>query len=322
MKQIIGLALILIFLTSCKSSFRITVREPAEIVMADTVQQILIINNVNDKNSPDELLAKLTQGVNQINGNISASEQCSFGISHAFNQTTTLKTKLTEPIEITSGNTIFWNRIDSLCEVNQTHAIIEIARVESRTPIGGTVLANVANVNQVPLNGWLTFHVYTAKSHLHVQNIRLQETYYMNLSGSTNPLFMLNDALRKREIFGKMGYNLGFRAGNMFFEHWQWVNRRYYNKGSASLRRARKMIRFGNWDLAEKQLQVSINSRKNKVAGRSKYNMALVYEGQGRLDDAIVMAERAALENGTKLAFEYIQILQRRKNDVPNFVLK
>jgi hypothetical protein len=322
MKQVLGICLALLVLTSCKTSFRITVREPAEIVMADSVQHILIVNNVNDKNSPDELLAKITQGVGQINGNISASEQCSFGISHAFNQTTTLKTKLANPVDLTVGNTVFWDRVDSLCAANQTQAIIEITRIESRTSLGGTVLANAANLNQVPLNGWMTFHVYTAKSHLQVQNIRLQETYYMNLSGSTNPLFLLNDALRKREIFGKMGYNLGFRAGNMFFEHWQWVNRRYYNKGSASLRRAKKMIRFGNWDLAEKQLQASINSSKNKVAGRSKYNMALVYEGQGRLDDAIAMAERAALENGTKLAFEYIQILQRRKNDVPNFVLK
>jgi tetratricopeptide (TPR) repeat protein len=314
---------VLILLTSaCKTSFRITVRTPPEIVMADSVKSLLMINNVNDKNSPDEMLAKITLGSNQINGNITASENCFNGFTNAFNQTKDLKVVQGNPVEIIRGNEIDWKLVDSLCAKNNSHALIEIVRVESKMPIGGTLLANAAQVNRVPITAWMTFNVYTANSHLSVKNIRLEEIYYMQVSGNTNPLNMLNDVLRKRNIFTMMGYNLGHRAGNMFFEHWQWVNRQYYNKGGVGLRRARKMIRFGNWNIAEKQLEAGISSPKNKVAGRSKYNLALVYEGQGRLDEAILMAERAAMENGTKLAYEYIQILQRRKNFMPNFVLQ
>ena len=64
-----------------------------------------------------------------------------------------------------------------------------------------------------------------------------------------------------------------------------------------------------------------INNPKNKVAGRAKYNLALVYEGQGRMEDAIFMAERAAVENGTRLANDYINILKRRLNAQPRVIL-
>jgi hypothetical protein len=324
MKHIFYIAsLFLIILTSaCKSSFRITVRTPPEIVMADSVKSLLMINNVNDKNSPDEIFAKLIYNTKQINGNITASENCFNGFSNSFNQTQDLKVVQGNPTEIIRGNEIDWKMVDSLCAKNNSHALIELVRVESKMPMGGTIIANVSQVKHVPITAWMTFNVYTANSHLSVKNIRLEEIYYMQVHGNSEPLTMISDVLRKRDIFTRMGYNLGHRAGNMFFEHWQWVNRRYYNKGSVGLRRARKMIRYGNWNIAEKQLEAGISSPKNKVAGRSKYNLALVYEGQGRLDEAIKMAERSAMENGTKLAYEYIQILQRRKNFMPSFVLQ
>ncbi len=73
--------------------------------------------------------------------------------------------------------------------------------------------------------------------------------------------------------------------------------------------------------MAEKILLQEINSPSNKVVGRAKYNLALVYEGQGRIEEAILMAERAALENGTRLAYNYINVLKRRLNEQPRIVL-
>jgi tetratricopeptide (TPR) repeat protein len=76
------------------------------------------------------------------------------------------------------------------------------------------------------------------------------------------------------------------------------------------------MIYFGNWDIAEKKLLPLLDSPKEKVQARASYNLALVYEAQGRLDDAIAMAEKSALDYNCKKAPIYLQKLKQRLNDV------
>jgi tetratricopeptide (TPR) repeat protein len=143
----------------------------------------------------------------------------------------------------------------------------------------------------------------------------------MPISGNTNPLAILNDMMRKRELYGHLGRSIGYSAGTLFYPHWIWVGRRFYNKGSSALRRAKRPIRNGNWNVAEQIMLNEIKSRSNKASGRAKYNLALVYEGQGRIEEAIAMAERAAAENGTRLSFDYINVLKRRLNAQPRIVL-
>lgn len=73
------------------------------------------------------------------------------------------------------------------------------------------------------------------------------------------------------------------------------------------------MIKQGNWDIAEKQLEYGLTSGNRKAQGRTYFNLALVKEGQGELDEAIKYAETAALEFGNKLANEYLVTLRDRK---------
>jgi hypothetical protein len=75
------------------------------------------------------------------------------------------------------------------------------------------------------------------------------------------------------------------------------------------------MIYKGNWDIAEKQLLQDVEHPKEKVRGRTLYNLALIKEGQGEVDVAIEYAERAALA-GDKLANEYLVKLRGRKRDL------
>ena len=73
------------------------------------------------------------------------------------------------------------------------------------------------------------------------------------------------------------------------------------------------MIRNGNWDIAEKQLEYGMNGHGRKATGRVYYNLALVNEGQGDLETAIKYAETAALEFGNKHANSYLVELRRRQ---------
>lgn len=300
-----------LLLTACKTSFRISVRNPPEILLADSTKRFLLVNNVTNENSPDELLDQVIKG-QQYNGNVLASEQSINGILRSLDDSRYLKGTPRAPLQFRKNMETDWNIVDSACRNSGVQGIIEIASFESKAPVGGTVLANVAGQSASPLKGWIYFNVYIANTHQHLDRLSLSEVYNIPVSGTLNPLNMLSDMVRKREVYGQMGYNIGYRTGSLFYSNWFWVNRSYYTKGSTNLKRAKRLIRSGNWDLAERQLTADINSPKNKVAGRAKFNMALIYEGQGRLDDAVMMAERAAFENGTKPAYDYINVLKNR----------
>ncbi len=310
----------LFVLTGCKTSFRISVTTPAPILLDDSTTKLLIVNNVTENNSPDALLKQVLQG-QQYNGNVIAAEQSVTGIIRSLDDSRYLKGVIASPIQLRDNKQINWIRVDSICQAQGTHGIIEIETFESQAPVGGTIVANATGQRNSPLRGWAYINIYIANSHQHVDRLDIHEVYNIPISGNTNPLNLLSDALRKREYYGHLGNSIGYRIGSLFYSKWVWVNREFYNKGSRTLKMAKPLIRNGNWDLAERQLEPGIDSPKNKVAGRSKYNMALVYEGQGRLKEAIAMAERAALENGTKLAYNYINVLKRRVNQQSAIVL-
>ncbi len=310
----------LLLLSSCKTSFRISIVSPPAVQLNETTTRIVLINNVTHDNSPDKLITQALQG-QPINGNIAAAEQAIIGIVRSFDDSRFLKGVVLNPISVRIDQEISWSRLDSICLANDAHAVLEIETFQSQAPVGGTVLANATGQRASPLKGWGYFNFYIPSTKEHLYRLEVGEVYIMPIGGSTNPISILNDMMRKRELYGHLGRSVGYSAGMLFYPNWTWVGRTYYNKGSAKLRRAKKPIRFGNWNIAEQILLNEINNPKNKVAGRAKYNLALVYEGQGRMEDAIFMAERAAVENGTKLAFNYINILKRRLNAQPRVVL-
>ncbi len=314
------MGLLILTLASCKSSFNISVVTPAPILLNEQTTRIILVNNVTQANSPDKLLLQALQG-QALNGNVAAAEQCIIGLNRSLEDSRYLQATTINPLVLRNGNEIDWMRVDSICQAQGAHAIIEIETFQSQAPVGGTIAANATGQTRSPLRGWGYFNFYVPATREYLHRLEVGDIYYMQTAGNMNPLAMLNDVMRKRELFGHLGRSVGYRAGQMFYPHWIWVGRRYYNKGSAGLRRAKRPIRFGNWNIAEQILLTEINNRSNKVAGRAKYNLALVYEGQGRLEEAVAMAERSAAEHGTRLAYDYINVLKRRLNAAPRIIL-
>lgn len=319
-KSFFILSLLGSLLLACKTSFKISVVRPPAVQMNESTRNILVINNVTHDNSPDKLIAQMIQG-QPVNGNILAAEQCVIGLARSFDDSRYLKGIPINPISIRNGQEINWSKIDSLCYVNGVQAVIEIESFQSQAPVGGTIVANATGQITSPLRGWGYFNFYVPETREHLYRLEVGEVYNMPIAGNTNPIAILNDMVRKRELYGHLGRSVGYSAGTLFYPIWVWVGRKFYNKGSLALRRAKRPIRFGNWNIAEQILAKEIHSKSNKAAGRAKYNMALVYEGQGRIEEAIFMAESAAAEHGTRLAFNYINVLKRRQNEQPRIIL-
>jgi hypothetical protein len=159
-------------------------------------------------------------------------------------------------------------------------------------------------------------NTYIIKDQLAIEQYKVFHRYNIPTTGSTSLINILNDSKRKTEYFKALGFQLGYEAAALLYPNWVWVSRTFFNKGSKILRRAKPMIYEGNWSIAEEQLEMGLNAKSDRIRGRILYNLALVNEGQGDLEQAIKYAKESALSCGNKLANDYLRILKRRKQQI------
>lgn len=306
-----------ITLQSCKSHFRISVKEPSQVNMPDSITNFGLVSNVNKETSPEQILGQI-MGVESINGNIVAGDRALNGILRAFDNSGYIKGEILtvgDSIRFEDGS-LNWTYIDSMSKAKSINGLIEIEKVQTTTPVGGSVLANASGQTSTKLNGTMVVNFYVAESHQKFERFTVYHSYTIPLSGNRTIIDILNDEKKKQEYFKALGFQLGYKAGALIYPNWVWVNRTYYNKGTKALKRAKPMIREGNWDIAEKQLMYDIYHRSDKKRGRVLFNLALVKEGQGYIDEAISYAEQSALECGNKEANEYLKTLRNRKRQL------
>lgn len=301
----------LLFVSSCRTLFRITVQEPAMIDLPNEVTKIVVVDNTQLKKldfstAVDEVLTG-----EQFNGDKEAANQFPDGMMQSLS--TGNYTSVRIPMHTLKTNGVVnYTILDSIFTDNAAQAIIVLDKFDSDAPIGGVIVGDAVGATQSSMVGRATMSVYCQNRNT-IENVLVTDRFTIPTSGTLNPLAVLQDVANKRKWYSALGRDCGSYAGTYFYTPWVWVNRQFYNKGNIDLRRAKKMIFHGNWAIAEKKLTPLLNSNKQKVKARASFNLALVYEGQGRLNDAVKMAERSALEFNCKQAPSYLQILQNRQ---------
>ena len=318
MKKLLIISFIGLLTVSCKTRFRISVQEPAVVDLPNDARSFGIVNMIDEENSPEQKIAGAVLGNAQINGNVEASERAVAGALRALDRSNNLQgTKVPQLENIYKGDgSVNWDLLDSIAEKDGYDGFIALSKLETQTPVGGTVLANATGQNSMRLDCSLYINAYINKERVSVEQYKVFYRYNIPTSGSTSIVSILNDSKRKTEYFKALGFQLGYKAAALLYPNWVWVSRTFYNKGSKILKRAKPMIREGNWDIAEEQLEMGLNARSDRVRGRVLYNLALVNEGQGELDEAIKYAKESALACGNKLANDYLRILKDRKRQM------
>lgn len=318
MKKLFLIGLIGLLAVSCKTRFRISVKEPAVVDLPNDARSFGIVNAVNEENSPEQKIAGAVLGTAQINGNVEAANRAVEGALRALGKSNSLQGTKVPQLEnvYNADGSINWILLDSIAEKEGFDGFIELSKLETQSPVGGTVLANATGQNSMRLDGSMYINTYIIKDHLAIEQYKVFHRYNIPTSGSTSLINILNDSKRKTEYFKALGFQLGYEAAELLYPNWVWVSRTFYNKGSKILRRAKPMIYEGNWDIAEEQLEMGLTAKSDRVRGRILYNLALVNEGQGELDQAIQYAKESALSCGNKLANDYLRILKRRKQQI------
>jgi len=311
--RLLSFIILTLTVVSCKHHYRISVDEPAKIKLPKEAKLIGVINNVTNDNSPDKIVGQIL-GTEQINGNVAASERAVDGALNSLSNSKDMSGQVFDHAEMRNDDgSLNWNLIDSIGRLEGIHAFVELNELRSVAPVGGTVVAVATGKSSTKLEGTLFVNIHVVETGQNFERFSVDRYYNIPVSTSGNPIDILGDIQRKREYYRKLGFNLGYEAAEYIYAHRIWVNRLYYTKGSKSLKAAKDMMKFGNWDIAEKQLLQDESNGSLKKRGRVLYNLALVKEGQGDVDKAIEYAERAALECYNKDANSYLVKLRERK---------
>lgn len=306
--------LIFTFSSCAVKDISISVQKPSQLSLPSDVQKIVVVNNSTLQGKKQASIIESILTGEQIQGDRFASDNCTGGLVNTLNESNKYQAVgLKEKAVYAEDLSINWREVKNICSDENAEMMIVMNLFDTDAQAGGMITSLATG--GTPVYGEAIFDLFYPKEELYYHNMRIVDGVYVQSNLSLDPLLILNDMSRKRDVTNNLGYKVGATAAHKMIPHWVWVDRKYYQKGSKSLKKSKNLIRNGNWDLAEKKLLLLIDSKSNKEAERALFNLALVKEGQGDLNAAILYAEKAVLDYDNKLAPVYLNQLKQRQND-------
>ena len=218
--------------------------------------------------------------------------------------------------------------VDSLCNVTGTDALFALerfdtdTRVDFATPAGNieTPLGNIPVIGlEVTMEifiktGW---RIYAPSGSVVIDEISFTESLIYKSKGS-NPVAAVEALTGRIDAVKEVSRNAGNRYAMRILPYRLRVTRDYFVKGTNNFEIAKRKAQTGKWDEAGKLWEVETSNPDMKLAGRACYNMAIINEINGDLENAIYWAQKAYEDYNTKQALDYIRILENRisKNEL------
>jgi hypothetical protein len=333
MKKIIPVLLIIVLFSSCKTQqLYLNVVEPAPVSLPQEIKTIGVINRSipTDETKILDVLEKVLT-LEGVNLDKDGAEQAIRGLSdellnnNRFNEVKTL----TDIDFRTPKLGIFpvplsWEIVDKVCKETGTDALFALEyydtdtrlnystrNVDIKTPLGITIpgLEHLAEMETIVKTGW---RIYDPARQVIADEFNHLESVIFTGRG-INPLVAAAALTRRKEAISEVSSKAGHGYGMRLLPFELRVMRDYYVKGTNNFKIARRKAQLGKWDEAGQLWEKEINNPKMKIAGRACYNMAIINEINGDVDNALKWAQKAYEDYNIKLAREYSGILENRR---------
>lgn len=173
-------------------------------------------------------------------------------------------------------------------------------------------LEHRANVVTAIKTGW---RIYDSEGRNIIDEFVMEETISTTGAG-INPVEAIKAVTGRIEAVLAVSRDLGRGYAQSILPYWTRVTREYFVRGNANFEKAKRRAQTGNWDGAAEIWLMETDNPDPKLAGRAHYNMAIIEEIRGNIDNAIEWAQAAYEEFGEKRALNYLDILRYRKNQL------
>jgi hypothetical protein len=212
--------------------------------------------------------------------------------------------------------------VDSICAVTGTDALFALERFDTDTKVSyssaGKVETKLGNIPLLGLevsmetiikSGW---RIYAPAGTGILDEFSFAESLVFTARGIN--LIAAASALKERKnAIKEVSRNAGHTYAMRILPYRLRVTRDYFVKGTNNFEIARRKAQTGKWDEAGKLWELETENPKMKIAGRACYNMAIINEINGSLDDALGWAQKSWEDYKTRQALKYVRILENRK---------
>lgn len=318
---------------SCKTNqLYINVLQPAPVTMAPDIRKAGIINRsipTDETKTLDALDRVLSLEGTDLDTD--GAWECITGVAEELkNNDRFTEVVLIRDIDFRSSGMgilppLLSNRIaDSICRVRGIDALFALERFDTDTRISTssagsveTALGNLpflgfqVTMETIIKTGWRIY--YPAGAGV-LDEFSFAESLEFTAKGIS--LLAAAGALKDRKnAIREVSRNAGRTYAQRILPYRLKVTREYFVRGTDNFKIAKRKARMGKWDEAGTYWEKETSNPKAKIAGRSWYNMAILSEINGDIDNAMELAARAWEDYKTRKALDYTRILQRRKND-------
>lgn len=212
--------------------------------------------------------------------------------------------------------------VDSICRISGTDVLFSLEKYDTDTRISysarpvkvGTPFGKIplpehdAEMQTLVKTGW---RIYDPLSDIIPDEYNFVESLAFHGKG-INPVVALSALTGRREAVRQVSRNAGQRYAWRILPYTLRVTRDYYVRGTNNFKIAKRKAQTGKWDEAGALWEIETSNPKVKVAGRACYNMAIISEINGYLEDALGWAQKAWEDYKTRLALRYVRILENR----------
>lgn len=175
-----------------------------------------------------------------------------------------------------------------------------------KIPVPGHQLDLVTRIR----SGWRLY-----EPGLPLQDEMVYEDQFLLTAKGINPAEALQTLSYRTERVMDQAHRTGFFNGGRLEPSRVRVGRQYFVRGSEPFVRGKRLAQTGAWNEAALLWEQELDHPKEKIAGRAAYNMAIINEINGNLEEAIHWAGDSYSIYGNRDALRYLRVLQRRQNE-------
>lgn len=331
MKKSLLLILFAGLLFSCKTNqLYLNVVEPAPVTIPSYIKNVGIINRSlpTDKTKVIDVVDKVlsAEGANLDKDGANASidglmEELS--ANKRFEEVKRLNIDFRTPKNGLFPAPLSWEIVDQICKETGNDALFSLEifdtdtkinygnkPVEVKTPFGNLpALEHKADMETIVKTGW---RIYDREGHMILDEYNLGQSVVYSGKG-INPMIAAAGLIGRKDAVNEVSNKAGHAYALRILPYELRVMRDYYVKGTNNFKIAKRKAQVGNWDQAGDLWEKETANRSGKVAGRACYNMAIISEINGNLDEALGWAQKAYEDYNVKLALRYTRILENRR---------
>lgn len=332
MNRYIFIFIIAVVLTSCKTNqLYINVTQPAAVTMPPDIKKVGVINRSvpTDETKIIDVIDKVLslEGADLDRDGAWASIN---GLAAELKRNDRFdEVRLLNDIDLRASGVgvlpapLSGSIVDSICRVTGIDALFALERFDTDTRVNYSTRMVKANspLGNIPLpehqvemetiikTGW---RIYDPARKTVLDEYRLIESLVYFGKG-INPVAAVEGLIKRKESVREVSNISGQKYAQRLLPYRLRITRDYFVKGTNNFKIAKRKAQTGKWDEAGQLWYSETGNNKSKIAGRACYNMAIISEINGNLDDALGWAQKSWEDYRIKPGLRYSGILEGRK---------